>query len=96
MGASEVVGAVVLRRAERIQGRTKHQSRRQRRALHIFIFVISILKTNYFFLSSRKGGGGRRAALSWAGRRRGGDFSLFSPSVFSPLFSLFFNRCKND
>lgn len=69
----------------------KHKSRRKKKkgALSIF-FSLPILKTNYVFQSKKGMEAGRR------GRGRGRLIFLFSLFFSSSLFSLFFNRCKND
>lgn len=73
----------------RCQGRRNLRTQKQKKkaALYIF-FSLSILKTNIFFSSAGRRGEGCGGA----------DFfsSFFSFLFFSSLFSLFFNRCKND
>lgn len=86
-GPQKIVGGVLCALREFKAGEfQEHKSRRQKKSSLYIFFIISILKTNYFFPAE-----GRRVA------RRGADFFFFfSLSVFSPLFSVFFNRCKND
>lgn len=78
-------GGETLESVEVPSGKTSRlQSFHNTKVEEELVFIISILKTNYF--------------LQLGKTRKGGVTYFFFSSVFPPpsFFPLFFNRCKND